>query len=386
MWVGPFHKILSNPVDLPLESDVAMIRPTRLVIYSFFVVALLIGISGVRAQSGGLSLALTAEQDIGFDCPITSALDPTGSTLWVLMDDCFDEDYSLRSFAVGSGQATNEEDDFADVLAALTDDSVDMGSTSLSIAPDGTLNVHYTDADYQPFSLSVAADGSGTGQTHDVSSLSTYSDYPEASVFNANGTQAVAIAENSVYVVDLQAGSAVLEIEIPGGNYNAFPQLSADGSRLYLTQLNNPDDPTANASTMYVFSLPDGELVGEYSLPSFIAYVSPDGQLAALILPTNDASDDELVVMDLASGTYSDILDIYEPPRHATTCLNTGDDISDVDFTVSGKLFLMDLEWLPDSSGFLTVNSYSGEGAEGDNNWVCLFNYSRLRHYTVSRE
>lgn len=363
-----------------------MIRHTRYVIYSFFVMALLSGISAVRAQSGDLSLALTSEQDIGFDCPVTSALDPTGSTLWVLMKDCFDQNYSLRSFAVGSGQATNEEDAFADVLAGLTDGSVDMGTTSLSIAPDGTLTIHYADADYQPASLSVAADGSGTGQTHDVSSLSTYSDYPETSVFNANGTQAVVVAENSVHVVDLQMGSAILEIDIPGGNYNAFPQFSADGTQLYLTQLNNPDDPTADASTMYVFSLPDGELVGEYSLPSFIAYVSPDGQLAALILPTNDASDDELVVMDLASGTYSDILDIYEPPRHATTCLNTGDDVSDVNFTVSGKLFLMDLEWLPDSSGFLTVNSYLGEAAAGDNNWVCILNYSRLRHYTVSRD
>jgi hypothetical protein len=93
-------------------------------------------------------------------------------------------------------------------------------------------------------------------------------------------------------------------------------------------------------------------------------------------------ADDQIAVMDLAGNLTSEPVAIFEEPRHATICANDGRDISDVDFTVSGRLTLVDVDWLPDSSGFFTVNSYGGEGAGGGR--LCLFNYSRLRQYTVA--
>ncbi|MEP6985297.1 MAG: hypothetical protein ABI970_06860, partial [Chloroflexota bacterium] len=73
---------------------------------------------------------------------------------------------------------------------------------------------------------------------------------------------------------------------------------------------------------------------------------------------------------------------IPEKPHAPTECLNSGKKISaDVGFMTRGDLFVMDLIWVPDSSGFATVNSYLGDGSGGGG--FCAFDYSRLRVYQV---
>jgi hypothetical protein len=330
---------------------------------------------------------MTSEEDIGFDCPVTATLDPAGTILWVLMYNCVDTGYNLRAFSVGSGAAINNDDhNFAAALAGLEDGDAASYNTSLAFTPDGEISVNYTDENYVPVNVSVAAGADGSTSTEGATSdsigslIADYTEYPETTVYNADHTRAVAIGEDSFHILDLQTGTQILEMEVPGGSYDSFPSFSADGQQLYITQLHNPDDMNATASTLNIYSLPDGELVTSYEVLSPFVWVSPNGQYAALWM-----SDDELAVVELAENNYSQPIQMFEEPRHATTCLNTGADISDVDFTVSGQLFLIDLEWLPDSSGFITLNSYLGEAAAGDDG-ACIFNYSRLRRYTVQHD
>jgi hypothetical protein len=89
-----------------------------------------------------------------------------------------------------------------------------------------------------------------------------------------------------------------------------------------------------------------------------------------------------LVIFEIATGAVSSRIELFEPPAPVLQCLNDGRSMSDVDFRTSGNLFLMDLRWLPDSSGSLTAQSYLGEGAQGGGS-VCIFNYSRMCHYDV---
>jgi hypothetical protein len=359
----------------------------RLILVSTILIVLGIVSSSIGAQSGSLSVTMTSEENIGFECPVTAAIDPAGTTLWVLMHNCWDGDYNLRTFSVGSGSPTNDDDhNFAAALAGLEGTFVDPFSTSIAFTPDGELSITYADENFIPANVSIAAGADGSDSTEGVTSgdigslLANYSEYPGTTVYNGDHTQAVAIGENSLHILDLQTGTQILEMEVPGDSYNSYPSFSADGQQLYITQLHNPDDMSATASTLYVYNLPDGALVTSYEVLSPFVWVSPNGQYAALLM-----SDEELAVVELAENNYSQPIQMWEEPRPLTACLNTGQDMTDVDFIVSGELYLMDLEWLPDSSGFITLNSYMGDGALGDGG-NCLFNYSRLRRYSLSYE
>lgn len=306
----------------------------------------LLGISSLttNAQTGSLSVTMTSEEDIGFDCPVTATIDPAGTTLWVLMYNCFDTGYYLRAFSVGSGSPVNDDDhNFAAALAGLEEGGAASFNTSLAFTPDGEMSINYADENYVPVNVSVPEGADGSASTEGVTSdavgslIANYAEYPETTVYNADHTRAGAISENSFHILDLQTGTQILEMEIPGGSNGSFPSFSADGQQLYITQLHNPDDMNATASTLNIYSLPDGELLTSYDVLSPFVWVSPNGQYAALWM-----SDDELAVVELAENNYSQPIQMFEEPRHATTCLNTGDDISDVDFTVSGDLFLID--------------------------------------------
>lgn len=353
------------------------------------ILAVLFGIMGfdAAAQTGSLNVTLTSEEDIGFDCPITATLNPAGTTLWVLMYNCFDKDFYLRAFSASSGAVVNDDDhNFAAALAGLEEGGTAAFYASLGFTPDGEISVNYTDENFVPANVSVPAGAEGTASTEGVTSdavgslIASYAEYPETAVYNGDHTRAIATSENSFHVLDLQTGTEILEIEMPDGTDGSLPSFSTDGQQMYITQLHNPDDMTATASDLYIYSLPDGELLNSYEVLSPFVWISPNGQYAALWM-----SDEELAVVELAENNYSQPIQMWEEPRRLITCLNNGWDMSDVDLTVSGRLALMDVDWLPDSSGFITLNSYLGEGITGDGG-NCLFNTSRLRRYAVTHE
>ena len=354
--------------------------------FSFSLFAVLIAVSSLSiasAQSDSISAPQGVEYDIGFDCPVTAALDSTATTLWVLLNNCFGNRFSLRGFNVADGSPVNDETHaFTDELAGLTADYyIDSFTRPMAFTPDGLLDIRYYDIDkYDAFNLLISLDSDTPATTPSNESINTllhgFSEYPETTVYNADHTRAVAFGATSLHVVDLVAESELLEIPTEGESYFSFPSFSHDGNQLYVATLNNPDDMEDYASVLKVYSLPDGKLLNTYDVPSPFLWVSPNGQYAVATIV-----DESFVLIELATGGISDNVQLFEGESRVTKCVNDGRDMSDVDFTTSGRLTLMGLSWLPDSSGFMTVQSYGGEAAGGGA--PCYFNHSRLRHYTL---
>lgn len=338
------------------------------------------------AQDDSLNLTQTVEYDIGFDCPVASALDPDGTTLWVLMNNCGSGRYNLHAYNMADGTRINE-DNYADALAPLDGVYIDKFINPLAITPDGDLSIRYNDLDtYESINLLIPLATGGEATTVKSDSynalMAIMSDYPEFSIYSTDHTRVAASSGTSLHIVDVQAETEVVEIELDGSTDNAFASFSADGTALHVTRLTNPDDYDDYSSTLYIYSLPDGELLSQYDVPSFIVWVSPDGKYAAAEIGSSDIGErSDLFVIELGSGRISPAQTLLEEPHQVTTCLNTGADMSDVDFMTSGMLTNAGLQWLPDSSGLLLPLSYGGEAAGGAN--VCYFNYSRLRSYTV---
>jgi hypothetical protein len=340
------------------------------------------------AQSNGLDLIQTAEYDIGFECPVASVLDPTGTTLWLLMNNCGQSDFVLRAYNVADGSQVNEND-YADALAGLADPEVyvDAFIKPLAFTPEGDLSIRYTNIEtYQSLNLLIplASGGEPTTETsadYDAF-LAEYSDYPDFSVYSPDHTRVVAVGATSFHILDVQTQTEIIEIPVEGSTDYAWALFSSDGERLEVTNSNNPDDPDDHSVTLFIYSLTDGELLHQYQLPSSVVWVSPDGVYAAVNLYSNNIGDlNELVVIDLETGVTSAASNLDEDPRSVTTCLNSGNDVSDVGYMTDGRFSFPDLHWLADSSGIVLPLSYGGDGAGGGS--ICIFNYSRLRTYQV---
>jgi hypothetical protein len=338
-----------------------------------------------RAQGDGLNLVQTGEYDLGVQCPVASTLDSTGTTLWVLMNGCGQFTFKLRAFNLADGSPVNVED-YADALAGLAnpDIYVDPFINPLAFTPDGDLSIRYTDIQTSgSFNLRIplATGGETTTEADEAydAFLADYSEYPDFSVYSSDHTRVVATGETSFHILDVQTQTEIVEIPVEGGTGYSIAMFSADGERLEVTSSNNLDDPTDHASTLLIYSLPDGELLQQYQVPSTAIWVSPDGTYAAVNLYSNNTGDlNELVVIELATGLTSAAFNLDEDPVPVTTCVNDGHSVSELGYMTDGRFSFPDLRWLPDSSGFVLPLSYGGDGA-----LRCIFNTSRLRSYKV---
>ena len=354
---------------------------------AIFAMLLLIAPTVAMAQDDSLNLTQTAEYDIGFGCPVASALHPDGTTLWLLMNNCVSRRYNLQVYDVTDGSNITEND-YADALAILDTIYVDTFINPLAFTPDGDLSIRYNDPDtYESINLLIPLTTGGevtTVKSESYDALMTMmSDYPEFSVYSSDHTQVVASSGTSLHVVDVQEEREIVEIELEGSADNAIASFSTDGTALHVTSLTNPDDYEDSSSTLYIYSLPDGELLSQYEVPSFIVWVSPDGQYAAAQVGSSNIGDrDDLFVVELESGRTSPAQTLLEEPRPVTTCLNTGASMTDVDFMTSGIFNNAGLQWLPDSSSLMLPLSY-GSQASGSAANPCYFDYSRLRSYAV---
>ena len=358
--------------------------------FAVFIAALIWGapiLTGM-AQGNGLNLIQTAEYDIGFDCPVASTLDPTGTTLWVLMNSCGQSRFALRAYNVADGLLVNE-DDYAGVLMGLADPDVyvDPFIIPLAFTPEGDLSIRYTNIQtYQSFNLLIplASGGEATTQTSAAydAFLAEYSDYPDFSVYSPDHTRVVASDGTSFHVLDVQTQTEMVEISIEDGTDYASALFSADGKRLEVTRSNNPDDPNDHASILLIYNLPDGVLLQQYQVPSSAVWVSPDGRYAVVNLYSDNIGDlNELVVIELETGVTSPASNLDEDPAPVLTCLDNGHDVSDIGYMTDGRFSFPDLHWLADSSGLVLPLSYGGDMAVMGS--ICIFNYSRLRTYKV---
>ena len=352
-----------------------------------------IGVLPASAQEGTLNVRLSAEYDIGFDCPAASTLDPDEATLWVLMDNCGDKNFSLHSFQVTDGAPVNADSDFfASALEPLDDAWIDYSTQPMAFTPDGALEILYTDIEiYDAHSLRLPFNSELVANPFVILTLDklneiipSYEGYAELTAYNADHTLAAVTNIASLHIIDLQTGNERFQIPTNHDMYDSLPYFSDDGQRLYVATWNNFEDVDDYSSTLRAYSLPDGDLLETYDVPSSLLKISPNGQYAVVRTGDSTGESETLLVIELESGSTSAPIQVFEPPSKVLRCLNREGDLSDVDFTTSGRLHIQGITWLPDSSGFFTVNSYGGEGAGGGA--PCFFNYSRLRHYTIATD
>lgn len=345
-------------------------------------------IATVIAQDNSIRLTQTAEYNLGIDCPVAAALDPTGTTLWVLVDNCFQYGYVLHAYDIATGMRVNTDDHLA-ALSALNGVYIDQFITPLGFTPAGDLSIRYyasDEAHSQNLLIPLASGGEPvirTSATFDTL-LAAYSEYPEYSVYSPDHTRIVVFGAASLHVLDVEAESEIAEIPVEGSTDYVLASFSADGERLYVIRINDPDSATDLSSTLLIYSLPDGRLLRQYTLPSSAVWLSPDETRAAVqLFSTNIGEQSDLIVMELDSGLTSAASSLLEDPTPVITCLNDGRNVSDLGYVSSGYLSLSSLDWLPDGSGLVLTLSTMGEGSQSATSF-CSFNYSRLRTYTVS--
>lgn len=339
--------------------------------------------TGIAAQSTVPPITNT-QYEIGFDCPAAQALSSDGMTLWVLMEGCLSRVSKLQAFNVADGTPieTGNSDTFSSALAVLSGHYVDDSTNPMALLEDDTvLSLYYIDAEtYAPRNVLLSlSDGEILPPTLDDEDRNalflTATEYPETTVYNYDHTQAAVIGAEFLTVFDLPTSEVIFSLPLED-EFNAYPSFSKDGTVLYVGQFDNVEDMNNYASTLSIYSLPDGELLSSYSVPSAFLSVSPDQRYATAEIGSNDGTSSDIFIVDLDSGASTDPIALYEPSRKLMACANDGRNMSDVDFTVSGILSLSGLDWLPDSSGFVYTRSYGGEGAGGG--LPCAFNTSRL--------
>ncbi len=361
-------------------------------IFSVLFVLMGVALQPLHGQDG-VTLALDAEFDIGantaYGCPHNAVFDAAADLVWVLMDNCFVHNFTLRAFHAADGTLANPEQDYGNLFEPLDDQFITTWVNPLARLPDGSFDLIYADSvsqTYDTLNLRISPE-SGAVVASDMpvldletlqSILPGYDYYPETTIYSRDHRLAAIYEEFAIHIYDLQAETLRFTLETEAESFGSYVYFSDDGTRLYVAELLNVDDVEDYRSVLSVYSLTDGELLETGTvLPTFVLWFSPDGRYAAA-----NINDSELGVFDLESGTLGNLLPLSEPPRRVLTCVNRANDMSDVDFMTSGTLPLTDLVWLPDSSGFFTVNSSSGQGAGGAA--VCYFEYSRLRRYSVS--
>lgn len=358
-------------------------------IRAVFIVLLILGASILtsRAQDNGLNLTQTAEYDIGLDCPVTATLDPAGTTYWVLMDNCFQSNYSLHAYNIVDGTQVNSNN-YAEILKGLKGVYVDWAITPMGFTPTGDLSIRYNNAEtYESINLLIPLATGGEAVTQTSATYNTllaqYTDYPEFSTYSPDHTRVVAVGATSFHILDVQSETEIVEISAEGSTDNTIAGFSADGKHVHIIRFNNTENTNDHSSTLLIYNLPDGKLLKQYPVPSSAVWVSPDEAYAAVQNFSNNAGDlSELVVINLNSGVTSPASNLLENPAPVTTCLNTGNNVSDLSYVTSGRLSMPSLHWLTDGSGLVLPLSYNGEGAEGTGS-SCIFDHSRLRTYTV---
>ncbi len=355
--------------------------------FALFIAALILGapILTSRAQGNGLNLIQTAEYDIGLDCPVTAALDPAGTTYWVLMNNCFQGKHTLHAYNISDGTQVNT-DDYAEALKGLKGVYVDWAITPMGFTPAGDLSIRYNDAEtYESINLLIPLATGGEAVTETSATynalLAKYSDYAEFSTYSPDHTRVVAVGATSFHILDVQAETEIVEISAEGSTDYTIARFSADGKHLHVIRFNNTEDMTDHSSTLLIYSLPDGKLLNQYPVSSSAVWVSPDEAYAAVQHFSNNISElSEIVVVNLESGLTSPASNLLEKPAPVTTCLNSGNNVSDIGYMTRGYLSMPGLHWLLDGSGLILPLSYNGDGAQSSGS-SCIFDHSRLRTY-----
>jgi len=340
-----------------------------------------------HAQDKTLTLTLTTEHEIGFECPIASTQQPGTDTMWVLMDNCRGLQFSLHAYDLKSGEAL----DTAPLLLDEIDGNVYViyNLMPLAFTSNGTLELFAANRetdDLARFQIELESGATTPDANADEQLnifLRQFSDYPSFTVtFSPDHTRAISYDNDGMvlYVLDLVAEDVLFKLE---GTFS-LSAFSPDSQQLYVGTLDDPDNLEADDSTVSIYSLPGDAVIQSLHLPISLVYPSPDGRYIAFQTVPNEGGTEQLGLVELATNAVSPLLKIGVEPHKVLTCVNSGRNVSDVDFTTSGQMSLQTLEWLADSSGFVTANSYGNQVAGSSRSNICFFENSRLRYYQIA--
>ncbi len=335
-----------------------------------------------QAQDDSLTLTLTIEHNIGWQCPLATTIQPQTDIVWVLMSNCRTSDLQLRTFDVKTGDVVNEP---LPLIGDLVANAYDVTSYSypLAFTPEGDLELftaNYESELINRYQINIER-GEITSDEAKQEQLNTlllqFTEYPAFAVtFSADHAFAVVGDEVASYVIDLATEELIFKIDLPSG----FPAFSADQQLLYISAWDDPENYDSFAGSLYVYRMADGELLQTMTLPSVsVLYPSPDGRFVAIETVTSESINAEIGIVELATERLSNLQKIGTAPTPVLQCVNNGRSVADVNYVTSGHLPLKGVHWLADNSGFVTLNSAGNQIAIND----CLLEVSRLRQYGV---
>lgn len=338
------------------------------------------GLMGQVAVAEDAAVTLTYEQNIGIHCPTMMAQQPDTTTAWVMLDDCFGYEFELMAFDMMTGAPVLEEP-----LSLAIDGDLyawPFNSTDLAFLADGSLELILEDTETAQNAIWTIDLQSGELTPNEDKAaavnalLDGYSEFVTFAIFSPNHVYAAPVTEDGIAsLVNIETGQEIVSVQMDGLTLPAA--FSSDNTRVYFSV---PDDPehAEESASVSVYRTSDGALLNNFVVPASVVHPNRDGSKLVLEHTSPHSDFSEIAVMNPETGMISPFISIWEPQSRVLKCANNGRN-TDGDYTFSGALMLTGLLWLADDSGFVTVNSYGGDGVTN-----CVFSYSRLRQYMVS--
>jgi len=348
---------------------------------------IILGLPGslVMAQDGP-DLSLVGEYSLGDACPRMGAMQPNGRTVWMVTLDCIN-DFNISLLAVSSEDAAVVGESDGPFEMEIPGSEVFGFDRPLVIGGDGALTADFVDwtsletasFEIDPVTGAISAvDDSPRMLTADaiMAALPEFTGHTDYLVYNTDRTLALTQDDVAFYVFDVASGQNIMRLE-PGGDIESvFAEFGPNSDSLYLYQMAEPGNYDNPAESVTVYSIPDGEIARQFDSPYMIFSISPDERYGVVTtIPCCDHM--SLAVLDLATGALSESLPTQTNTVALNICKNDGRE-APIPWTSSDPN-LIEILWLPDSSGFVTLHSEQFSSGPTP----CYTNDSRMRVYAV---